>query len=294
MHSWIGLGEAYTNSGRHSAALKCLSRADTLGPGNWYSQYMFGNIQKNVLEYDTACQTFRSILQNHPDDFNVALSFAQILVRWAHRCIRAGEFSKSVCLVMEGVQLAFQLVEKREEVSEAWKLIGDSAFMASLLNTKEMSVICEIICGKLGRIGLASFISEIHGETEANEIDKSVGDGDEKSMSKHKITLLRCSVIAMEKAVGLTEGDRFAHSAAHFNLGISKFRLATETNSELNTSSVRPILQCFKKAIQIEPGNTEYWNAIGIVATCHFPFVAEKAFSRSLQLNERAYLSRFR
>jgi len=60
------LGEAYANSGRHSAALKSFARAETLNPGNWYAQYILGNVQKDILDYEQACSTFRGIMEGHP------------------------------------------------------------------------------------------------------------------------------------------------------------------------------------------------------------------------------------
>jgi superkiller protein 3 len=270
VHAWIGLGEAYANSGRHSAALKSFARAEQLNPGNWYAQYILGNVQRDVLEYDQACATFRGILVDHPDEFSVSLSLAQTLIIWAYLCFRTGEFSRSVDIALEGIVVARGLVEGKEELSEAWKLIGDAAYLASLVQVE-------------GSGEVYTVASEILGVVEGTVVD---GD-DEMQVDKTKVKLLRCNVAAMDKMVALTEGDRLAHSAAYFNLGLAKYRLATSETTGLTQSSVRPILECFKKAIQSEPRNFEYWNALGVVTAQHFPSVAEKAFSRSLQINER-------
>ena len=275
VHAWIGLGEAYANSGRHSAALKSFARAETLNPGNWYAQYILGNVQKDVLAYDLACDTFRRILVDHPDEFSVSLSLAQTLITWAYLCFRTGEFSRSVDVALEGIIVAKGLVEGKEELSEAWKLIGDAAYLASLVQAEGSEKVNEVA-------------SDILDVTE----EKTVVDGDDDSVvDETRVKLLRCNVAAMEKMVALTEGDRLAHSAAYFNLGLAKYRLAITEIQDSTPSSVRPILECFKKAIQSEPRNFEYWNALGVVTARHFPSVAEKAFSRSLQINERVCLS---
>jgi superkiller protein 3 len=277
VHAWIGLGEAYANSGRHSAALKSFARAETLNPGNWYAKYILGNVQKDILEYEQACDTFRSILVDHPEEFSVSLSLAQTSLTWAYSCFRNGEFSKSIDIAMDGVLVAKTLVESKEELSEAWKLIGDASYLGSLVQVA-------------GSRRLVDIAAEILGVSEDEEglVDgeETVVDGQEtKDGTKEK--LLRCNVAAMEKTVKLTEGDRLAHSAAYFNLGLAKYRLSTAQFSESAPTSVRPLLECFKKAIQSEPRNFEYWNALGVITSRHFPSVAEKAFSRSLQINEK-------
>lgn len=277
VHAWIGLGEAYANSGRHSAALKSFARAETLNPGNWYAKYILGNVQKDVLEYEQACETFRSILVDHPDEFSVSLSLAQTLLTWAYSCFRRGEFSKSIDIAMEGVVVAKDLVEGKEELSEAWKLIGDASYLGSLAQVD-------------GSRQLAHLAADILGVADEHDVDvngvETLVDGDEKADNTREI-LLQCNVAAMEKMVTLTDGDRLAHSSAYFNLGLAKYRLSTAQSVESAPTSVRPTLECFKKAIQSEPRNYEYWNALGVVTARHSPSVAEKAFSRSLQINER-------
>jgi superkiller protein 3 len=276
VHSWIGLGEAYANSGRHSAALKSFARAETLNPGNWYAKYILGNVQRDVLEFERACEAFRSILVDHPDEFSVSLSLAQTLLTWAYSCFRTGEFSKSIDIALEGVVVAKHLVEGKEELSEAWKLIGDASYLGSLVQVE-------------GSRQLAQLASDILGVAGAHDagVDAAETLVDDEKENNTREMLLRCNVAAMEKMVTLTEGDRLAHSAAYFNLGLAKHRLVASQVTESTPTSVRPTLECFKKAIQSEPRNFEYWNALGVVTARHFPSVAEKAFSRSLQINER-------
>jgi superkiller protein 3 len=273
-NAWIGLGEAYANSGRHSAALKSFARAETLNPGNWYAKYILGNVQKDVLDFGLACQTFREILVDNPTEFSVSLSLAQTLLTWAYACFRTGEFSKSIDIAVEGVIVAQGLVQEREELSEAWKLIGDASYLGSLVQ----------VDGSKGLLEIAAGVLDMSSEAETLLDDDCKEEGDDI-----KKRLLHCNVAAMEKVVTLTEGDRLAHSAAFFNLGLAKYRLVTMETNTTTASSVRPILECFKKAIQSEPRNCEYWNALGVVTAKPMPSVAEKAFSRSLQINERVF-----
>lgn len=199
---------------------------------------------------------------------------------WAYNRLCAGEFSNSVQIATEGVVTAIHLIEDREELSEAWKLVGDGAFLASLVQVEGSERLLQILSQ-----GLFAKESDGVNGTDSEDMGSTVG-GEEWSC---RFRLLRCNVAAMEKMVAMTIGDRLSHSAAVFNLGLAKYRLEMASPTGLTRLGVRPILQCFKKAIQSEPRNFEYWNALGVVTATHFANIAEKAFSRSLQINERVF-----
>lgn len=273
------MGEAYANSGRHTAAIKSFARAEVLNPGNWYAKYILGNVQKDVLEYESACATFKEILMDHPDEFSVSLSLAQTLLTWAYSCYRSGELSKSVDIALEGISVSQRLVECQEELSEAWKLIGDAVFLGSLIQVDGARELLQIAINIVGIPEDAQTV--VDGDSDLESGERSTKEKETKQR------LLKCNVAAMEKMVNLTGRDRLAHSAAYFNLGLAKYRVLTSELEGSTPSSIRPILECFKKAIQSEPRNFEYWNALGVVTAGHFPSVSEKAFSRSLQINEK-------
>lgn len=271
------MGEAYANSGRHTAALKSFAKAESLNPGNWYAKYILGNVQRDLLDYEEACKTFRNILLDHPNEFSVSLSLAQTLLMWSYSCFRTGEFSRSVDIALEGALVAKNLVEEKEELSEAWKLIGDVSYLGSCIQVEGSTKLAKVVAGIVGIEGGDQILSD--------GVETNFDEEMPKDSTSDK--LLLCNIAAMEKTVTLTEGDRLAHSAALYNLGLAKYRLAVTRDLESNSASVCPILECFKKAMQSEPRNFEYWNALGVVTARHFPSVAEKAFSRSLQINER-------
>ena len=204
----------------------------------------------------------------------MSLSLAQTLLAWAYACFRVGEFSKTVDIVLETLLVAQSLVEREAELSEAWKLIGDACYIGSLVcvdGINELAV-------------NATQVLEIHVSGRDGPLDGALPVDDPGDLVK---TLLKANIAAMERTVELTNGDRLAHSAAYFNLGLARFHSSTAQDLETNTEWIRPILECFKKAIHMEPGNFGYWNALGVATARHFPFIAEKAFSRCLQINER-------
>lgn len=216
---------------------------------------------------------------DHPDEFSVSLSLAQTLLTWAYSCYRSGELSKSVEIAVEGILVSQRLVECKKELSEAWKLIGDAVFLGSLIQVDGARELLQIALDIVGIPEDAQTV--VNGDYDMENGEEPMAETETKK------GLLKCNVAAMEKMVNLTEGDRLAHSAAYFNLGLAKYRLLISGLEGSTPSSIRPILECFKKAIQSEPRNFEYWNALGVVTARHFPSVSEKAFARSLQINEK-------
>ncbi|CRK32461.1 hypothetical protein BN1708_019015, partial [Verticillium longisporum] len=47
-------------------------------------------------------------------------------------------------------------------------------------------------------------------------------------------------------------------------------------------------MRCFKRAIELEAGNSEFWNSLGVVTSEISPAVAQHSFVRSVHLNERS------
>ncbi|KAI9881853.1 MAG: coatomer subunit gamma, partial [Watsoniomyces obsoletus] len=47
-------------------------------------------------------------------------------------------------------------------------------------------------------------------------------------------------------------------------------------------------MKCFKRAIELEASNADFWNALGVVTTSTSPRVAQHSFVRSLHLNEHS------
>jgi len=165
------------------------------------------------------------------------LSLAQTLLTWAYSCYRGGELSKGVDIALEGILVAQGLVEGKEELSEAWKLIGDAVFLGSLVQVDGSHELLKIASQILG-------IPNGDDNTVVNDEDIESEDAEEIAEEAGTRTkLLRCNVAAMEKMVNLTQGDRLAHSAAHFNLGLAKYRLLQSETQDPAISSHPRMLQ---------------------------------------------------
>ncbi|GAO47565.1 TPR-like protein [Saitoella complicata NRRL Y-17804] len=275
VNSWVGLGEAYSSSGRYVAASKAFKRAEQLDPGNWFAKYLFANVEKEMGNYEEAAGAFGAVLETRPGEFGVLVSLAETLVAWAWELIQNGFFARAAECAVKALETVRSVEEEKRVGSVGlWKVVGDAcnvfmqvqshadAFPLALL--KELFEVKEVDAEEV-----------IDGVAELSL--EEVGDV-EKAM--------RASVAAFKRNVKGTAGDRYAHSAAWYNLGWAEHRLATHLGVPASRDS--PAVEAFKHAIKGEAKNESYWNAFGIVLGEVSPSIAQHAFIRALHLNPKS------
>ena len=108
------------------------------------------------------------------------------------------------------------------------------------------------------------------------------------------LNLTRCfhaAILAHKRAIHASAHDIHAQAVAYYNLGWAEHRAHVCVSPELKKKSTRYLkasVRCFKRAIELEAGNSDFWNALGVVTSELNPKVAQHSFVRSLFLNERS------
>ena len=111
-----------------------------------------------------------------------------------------------------------------------------------------------------------------------------------KESSMPSLLPLHAALLAQKRAIFSASHDIHAQAVAWYNLGWTEYRASVciaESNRKAN-QYLKAAVQCFKRAIELEAGNSEFWNSLGIVTTKLNPKVAQHAFIRSLYLNDRS------
>ncbi len=107
------------------------------------------------------------------------------------------------------------------------------------------------------------------------------------------VDLTRCiqaSILAHKRALHVASNDTHTHAVAYYNLGWAEHRAHSCLPLRLRNKSSRYLkasVRCFKRAIELEAGNSEFWNALGVVTSEINPRVSQHSFVRSIYLNER-------
>ena len=301
-HCWVGLGEGYHNSGRYIAATRAFEQAqklesniDRVNPDDtWFSKYMLANVRRELGDFDEAVAGYEAVLASRPNEFGVSIALLQTHVESAWRSVELGFFGRAVSSAIEAFRIAKDIAKHRDEVFNLWKAIGDACAMFSWVQAYVSDCPVEEICLML-EVGADSELYEILADVDetGHAILKEIsGRKDKPSLIT---SCMGVAILAHKRAVHVCANDIHAQAVAWFNLGWTEYRahvcLAEDLKKGTKKKTVKYLkasVRCFKRAIELEASNSDFWNALGIVTTQLSPKVSQHAFIRSLYLNDKS------
>lgn len=298
-HAWVGLGEAYHNSGRYIAATRAFEEAQILlsNPNHqhaedvWFCKYMLANVKRDLGEYETAIGGYEEVLSSRPSEIGVSIALLQTFVESAWRSFEVGHFQRSVHLATDAINLAAKVAD-RYNAFKLWKAVGDacSIFTCVQAYTAEFPLL------EVQKILGTNLMLDEHGLTSLDKVDIQIlhAQSEDEETSSSLELVVYASILAHKRSIQASSDDIHACAVAWYNLGWAEFRAhfcGAESGLALKGGSMRYLkasVRCFKRAIELEAGNSEFWNSLGIVTVELNPKVAQHSFIRSLHLNERS------
>ena len=300
-HSWVGLGEGYHNSGRYIAATKAFEQSQKIEDSvkdkelgeTWFSKYMLANVKRELGQYDEAIVDYRIVLSSRPQEFGVSIALLQCLIERAKYNIELGFFGRAIESAEEALEAATEICEWRNNAFNLWKAVGDGCSVYSHAQAYSESFPTD----KVRRLLENGFDTHQYGILE--NLD-GTGEATLKSLSSDQNSLsplevcCEATILAHKRTLHYCIQDHHARAVAWYNLGWAEYRASACCSSEAQLTPkgkalkfIRASVQCFKKAIELEASNSEFWNSLG-VATSHLnPKVSQHSFIRSLHLNEK-------
>lgn len=270
------------NSGRYIAALKTFQYAVKLEEDNWYLEYMMANVHRELGDFDEASSGYREVLKRQPGEFGVLMALAECLLAMAHNYTEKGYYGQAVETVLESLTISKEVVAVRAETLNVWKNIGDACLLFSRLqifiSKLPVALVKEMISSNFDKKHL-DIMSE-YDRVDSNTLN-SFSDGDANLQS-----CLHLGILSYKRALFVSADDRHAHALAWYNLGCAEYRAYVCGITQKNAHH-RSAIRCFKRAIKVEPGNHEFWNALGIVTAEVNPRASQHALVRSLYINEK-------
>ncbi|KAK2745221.1 Superkiller protein 3 [Onygenales sp. PD_40] len=299
--SWVGLAESYHNSGRYIAATKAFEHAETLEedlPASdkeqvWFAKYMLANVKRELGEYDDAITRYEAVLSMKPEEFGVSIALLQTLTDNAWKCVESGLFGEAAECARKAIQTGISIAKDHPDVFNVWKSIADAFSTFSWIRGKTSFIPIDEYKDLIGRQSdLAAFelladMDHVKGDFES----LLTASDDEGSLSTN--ACMHAAILAHKRAVSISAGDKHAQAVAWYNLGWTEYRAYVclqqdGIKSKQNKQFLKASMRCFKRAIELEAGNSEFWNALGVVTTSLSPKVAQHSFARSLHLNDRS------
>ncbi|KAF2399884.1 putative antiviral protein [Trichodelitschia bisporula] len=303
-YSYVGLGESYHNSGRYNSALRTFHYAEDPGDGvvihkpdeRWFTQYMIANVNRELGQYDEAIEAYQHVRLKRSQEFGVDLAVLQTLLEYAQRCVQTGFFGRAIDNVVEALSVAQSIASYRSGAFNLWKTLADACSMFSTVQSKLELLPRKQVMDLLGKdfdTSQYKLFAEVDGIGEET-FDRLVQEAEDEALDT--LTLLRfsleSSILASKRAIVAVNQDVDAQAVAWYNLGWVEHRAyaCLDEPKHIQASSskyLRAAMRCFKRSIELEAGNSEFWNALGVVTAHLNPKVAQHAFVRSLHLNER-------
>ena len=297
-HSWVGLGEGYHNSGRYIAATKAFEQAQKVEKDgkveeSWFSEYMLANVKRELGQFDEASKGYNVVLNNRPEEFGVSVALLQTMVESGWHNLELGFFGRASQDAGEAIIVARGLVRDHGDAFNLWKAVGDACSIYSSIESSAaeapLTTLQQLLEDgiQLEKYNILSDLDQL-GENAVKQI--SVGN----DLDKARITCARAAILAQKRAVLNSANDHHARAVSWYNLGWVENRahnvmLEQQRDDSKKTSRLlRACVQCFKRAIELEAGNADFWNALGIVTMEMNPKVSQHSFIRSLFLNEKS------
>lgn len=295
-HSWVGLAESYHHSGRYVAATKAFEHARELEADLaeeergqvWFARYMLANVRRELGEFDAAISSYEDTLASRPGDIGITIALLQTLAESSWKSLDSGLFHDAAELASKVIRVAGSLVSTRDDIFNLWKAVGDAFANFSYIG-REVNKLPLADSKTLLETGLDGPALDIMYDVDG--VGKEWLDSCETDSVSTDICLY-FSILAYKRAIHVSIKDTHAQAVAWYNLGWAEYRAFRKAHVGAGQKRPRKFLKaamrCFKRAIELESGNSEFWNSLGVVTTSMSPKVAQHAFVRSLHLNDRS------
>lgn len=295
-HCWVGLGESYHNSGRFIAATKAFTHALTFeeevekqkAGDTWFAKYMLANVKRELGAYDDAIERYLEVLAPRPSEFGVRMALQQTYVESAWDSVDKGLFGQAAERANKAIGEAVVLLnDGHHQAFNLWKCLGDACSVFSWVQDR---------LSEYDHKTMATLLLPTAGSDDGFELFRDI-DGvspddlsaDDLSEDKYLNSCLQASILTHKRSIAVSIFDIHAQAVAYYNLGWAEYRAHTQLRGSKKSSPyLKAAVRAFKRAIELESGNAEFWNALGVATSELSPKVAQHAFVRSLYLNERS------
>lgn len=287
--AYVGLGESYHNSGRYNSALRTFNYALEPHDGaklrisgeTWFAKYMLANVHRELGEYDEAVDGLQAVLAERISEFGVLLSLLQTFNEQAWRCVETGLFGKAVDTACNAIHTAVSIAKDHSDAFNLWKGLGDACSIFSWVAASLDQVPRPELSGLL-QVDADKHTYDYLGDVDSTTLSTLTAHAETTKMA----SVLQHTLLAYKRAIHSCSHDIHAQAVAWYNLGWAEHRAYTCSPSKAGKKYLKAAVRCFKRAIELEAGNADFWNALGIVTTTVNPKVAQHSFVRSLHLNE--------
>lgn len=298
-NSWVGLGEAYTASGRYVAASKTFTRAQLLDPQNWIATYHLGMVQRYTQDYGQAIRTLHDVSKLKPDENNVKFALIETILMSAKNELTKEVFGQAAILASACIKTANKAIESGMQLTQdLWKALSECCEIYLTVQSKIPDIPIDLLVQlvKDNEAILAEnedmvFLSEIDGvmvsSLEEHEANVTADDSAQAPKLKPLDRVRILYILFLKLSFASARKDKNTRAIAWYNLGLGQLRNFMNQKTSENDKCLQASVDCFKRVIRLQSSNPDVWNAYGVACSYLNPKVAQHCFIRSLSLDAK-------
>ena len=285
MHTWIRLGVAYRASGKHVASLKVFAKALSIDPTSWYAKFSIGDVQREIGLLESAVKTFREILVERPEELGVLVVLSETLLASGVEEMKGGSTARAEESFVAALEMAERIIGAGLATRVAWKVAGDAlgglAGIAELSKGDEATTIGLRLLSILGEEKVDVKIEGMDAVTAESLTAGFDGVGS-------AVFFAGLQVLAFKMRILLETENDSSIGSAWLDLGLAISRLHPAVDSTTTDEAQHQSIRCLKFALQLEPLNSLFWNALGVLSFTLSPRLSQHALIKSIEHSPRA------
>ncbi|XP_026288453.1 tetratricopeptide repeat protein 37 [Frankliniella occidentalis] len=265
---WESLGDAYMLRGSWHAALKSFMKVKQLSPENIYAAYQIGTVKLRMEEFEDALIAFRQLIELSEDYVPGLQGQGEAAFRWAQVLRQEQRIGCAKDRCQEAIDAFTKVLNKRQDLSCTWKLLGDTC----LLGAK-----------------LPPFYASFH--VTAWIVCPSASSNRRETSLQRKMDMFLLAERMYCRAMSISQDSSLIwHDLASTNFWHA---MAVQKSNKRNELLQRAMTGA-RQAVTLNPKNAMHWNLLGVVAATEEIkkwAVAQHAFIQSILLDNSSPLA---
>lgn len=280
---WVGLGEAYYHCGRFDAAAKVFRHALTLKNNDWVVKYMLGVVTCEMKEYNEGLTSLYEALEMRPSEECILSAIYEANIQNCQRFIQSGFFGRAINANLKALSFIKQSLSQNSTSQKAWKSLGEVLKVFTRIqqniNQVPFNDVFDIF-ESLGYNETVSLVADI-------DLDESINLKNAQELyaqgekAQSLFVLIIVAAVAGVKSLSL-KANKLLRATAYYNLGLALLE-AYQNDDQMLVYRDTSIL-FFKKSIQLEQSNANYWIALGNAYFTSNPQISQHCYIKATTL----------
>jgi superkiller protein 3 len=247
--------------------------------------FLIGDVHRQTGRFQDAIESFHSVLQVQPNEPGVLTSLARTHIDLGLLELSTGFISRAQDSFMDALRISFQFLDTNTSFhSFVWKIVADAIYNLSRVSSfTDEAAIRSVLSRACG------YLTSDSEDRLAGSVTMPVTLPDDRLMGTDA---LKVAVAAYSHRISLGLLGAAATGSAWFDFGLSLFNLARRIfpEGEKRDKASKQALASIKEAIRAQPGEDNYWRALGDMSLVSQPKEAQHAYIRALEINPKVLL----